>query len=438
MTGRIGLIANDVQHVSLEFSRYPSDTPPAMLRFTFAILLFSVPGSTSQAENWARFRGDNGLGISHQTGIPTTWGPDDYAWVVELDDLGHSQPVIWDNALFLTTANAEGTKRYLHRLNADTGEEIWRRSQSFETGHKHLKNSWASSTPTTDGERVYVIFADEKSHVVTAWTFDGEELWSRNLGGFESQHGQGVSPIVEQGLLIVPNDQRGPSAIMALNSQTGETVWSVERPSGAASYSTPILLPGSGGNTQLICLSEASGLVSLDLKTGRLNWQTAPMPMRTVAGPAAGKDVVVATCGQGGNGKYLIAVNATETTASPSRTLFERTKQLPYVPTCVVLDNLLFLWSDSGILSCLDVYTGKEYWTQKRVTGSFSSSPVCIEGRLFSVSEDGDVVIIRASDHFELLGRVSLGDRSHTTPVVANGHLYLRTFSKLMALKAGK
>ena len=408
-----------------------------MPRFPLTFILCMCVTPVIQADNWPRFRGENGLGISDQTGIPSEWDNDDYAWVIELDKLGHSQPMVWDKALFLTTATEGGTQRFLHRLNADTGETVWTVSQEFETSHKHLKNSWASSTPATEGKRVYVIFADEQSHIVTAYSFDGEKIWSRNLGGFESQHGQGVSPVVAEGLVIVSNDQRGVSSITALDSETGEEVWSVDRPSGATSYSTPVLLPGDGGRTQVICVSEASGIASLDLKTGRLNWQTEPLPMRTVAGPAIGNGVVVATCGQGGNGKYLLAVNPREQTDSPSRTLFERTKQLPYVPTCVVLDNLLFLWGDAGILNCIDAYTGREYWT-KRITGAFSSSPVCIDGRLFCVSETGEVVVIRASDEFELLGRVKLGDRSHTTPVVANGHLYLRTFGKLFALKAAQ
>lgn len=387
------------------------------------------------ADDWTRFRGANGSGISTLSGIPDSWSDDDYSWTVEFPTIGHSQPIIHGKALFLTSAVEGGTKRYLHRLNADTGEELWRREMEFEESHKHLKNSWASSTPATDGERVYVIFADDVSHVVSAWTFDGEQVWSRNLGGFESQHGQGVSPIVEQGLVIVPNDQRGTSFVTALDSRTGETVWTTPRPSGSTSYSTPLLLPGHGARTQLICLSEASGLASLDLHTGKLNWQTPPLPLRTVACPAAGSDVLVATCGQGGAGKYLLAVNSREQTESPSRLLFERKKQLPYVPTAVIRDQLLFLWGDNGVVSCLDVRSGREHWTE-RVSGSYSSSPVWIEGRLFCVSETGDVVVIRADDEFELLGRTSLGDRSHTTPAVANGHLYLRTFNRLLALPA--
>lgn len=398
-----------------------------------SLLLAILP--TALADNWPRFRGPNGLGMSDQTGIPDVWSDQDYAWVVELKNVGHSQPIIQDTALFLTTATEGGTTRFLHRFDADTGAEIWQRSMEFRESHKHNKNSWASSTPATDGERVYVIWADEEKQIVSAWTFAGDLAWSRDLGGFESQHGQGVSPIVEQGLVIVPNDQLGASFLMALDSATGETVWKVDRPSGSTSYSTPLLMPGTGTRSQLICLSEASGLTSLDLLSGTLNWQTPPMPMRTVACPAAGSDILVATCGQGGAGKYLVAVHATEQTASPSRILFERTKQLPYVPTAVIRDNLLFLWGDVGVVNCVDVHTGKDIWTQ-RIPGNYSSSPVWIDGRLFCISESGDVVVIRASDEFELLGRTPLGDESYTAPSVANGHLYLRTFNKLFALKA--
>ena len=118
-----------------------------------------------------------------------------------------------------------------------------------------------------------------------------------------------------------------------------------------------------------------------------------------------------------------------------SRIVFERKTTLPYVPSPIVQNGMLFLWGDKGILVCLELPTGKEIWSQ-RIDGGFSGSPICIRDRIYCVTESGEVVVIRAGDHFEELGRTALGDDCHATPAVANGHLYLRTFRHLMAIKA--
>lgn len=406
-----------------------------LLRLILASALLSVTAADA-AENWPRFRGENGTGLSHQKGIPVTWTDSDFAWKVEFPNIGHSAPVVWDKHLFVTTATEGGSNRFLHCLNADTGAEQWQVTMTFHDSPKHTKNSWASSTPATDGERVYVIFADEESQVIGAWDFAGKQVWTRNIGAFGKDHGQGVSPIVANGLVIVPNDQPGPSSVLALNSQTGEVVWTVDRPTEKTSFSTPMLLPGKDGSTQLICLSQAAGMTSYDLLTGRLNWKTPAMPLRTVASPVEHQGLIVAYCGQAGNGKYLMAVHADEDVREESRIAFERKVQLPYVPTCIATDGLLFLWGDAGVVTCLEMQTGRELWTKRISNAAFSGSPVWIDGKLYAMSENGDVYVLSAAREYELLGTTPLGEASHSTPAVANGHLYLRTFTKLIALKA--
>lgn len=400
---------------------------------SFCLLLVSP---VSAAEHWSRFRGENGTGISEQKGLPVTWKDSDYAWTVDFANVGHSSPVIWDKMLFVTTATDGGTERFLHCLNADTGAELWQQQMSFKKSDKHLKNSWASSTPATDGQHVYVIFSDDESQVVAAWDFSGKQIWTRNIGPFGKDHGQGVSPIVAGELLIVPNDQPGPSSIMALNKTNGEVVWRVERPVAKTSFSTPMLIPGDGGSAQLICLSEAAGLTSFDVMTGRINWQTDPMPMRTVASPVMHHGIIIAFCGSAGSGKYLMAVNSAEGLPREARLVFERKVQLPYVPTPVVYNDLLFLWGDAGVLNCVEMPTGRDVWKERVNGAAFSGSPICADGVIYAITEDGEVIVVRASREFELLGRVPLGQKSHSTPAVANGHLYLRTYNKLFALKA--
>ncbi len=406
----------------------------------FAILtvtVFTVTAASEvmQAENWSRFRGENGSGISSQAGIPVTWTESDYAWKTELPNVGHSAPVIWEKSLFVTSATEGGGERFLHCLDADSGQQKWQVSVTLGESKKHLKNSWASSTPATDGHRVYAMFADNAKLIISAWDFEGQQVWTKDLGSYESEHNLGCSPIVQEGLLIVSNDQVGPSSLLALKPETGETVWAAERAPGKTSYSTPVIAPGKDSDLQIICISESNGITGTDLRTGKLNWQTEKLPMRTVGSPIVADGLVFATCGEGGNGKYFAAARFDGDTPSSSRIVYERKTMLPYVPCLLAKDGLLFLWGDKGIMVCLDLLTGKEVWSE-RIDGQFSGSPICIEDRLYCITEDGIVVVLQAGPEFKELGRTPLCDDCHSTPAVANGHLYLRTFRHIFAIKA--
>jgi outer membrane protein assembly factor BamB len=388
-------------------------------------------------ENWSRFRGPNGTGVSDLKGIPTQWTQEDYEWVVTFEGIGHSSPVIWDYALFVTTGTEDG-ERTLLRLDATTGDEVWSQSLRLGANTLHTKNSYASSTPTVDGERVYVIHADADQQLVLAYTFDGDKVWERNIGTFESQHGQGVSPIVYQDLLIVPNDQAGPSNVVALNRNTGDVVWEIPRAPKEVSYATPFVLELEDREPQLILLSEASGLSAVNPLTGDEYWHTGAMPLRTVASAVYGGGVIVVSCGQGGVGKYLRAVDPTGSgDVSSTHVRYEREEKdiLHYVPTPIMWQDHAYLWCDRGFVCCVEAATGTTVWTE-RIGGNYSGSPVLIDGWMYCMSEEGDVVVLKASPEFEEPSRSPLGDGSHATPAVANGRLYLRGFSRLASLKS--
>lgn len=392
-----------------------------------------------QSAEWPRFRGENGAGHSVQTGFPTKWDADGdrLEWNIELPGVGHSSPIVWGDALFVTSAVDKGAVRYLHRVNAKTGEIVWTQQMGLGQNHKHQKNSWASGTPATDGKLVYVLFADQDQYTVSAFGFDGKSAWRESLGSFTSQHGQGVSPVLFEDFVIVPNDQQGPSAIVALNKKTGDLAWRSEREFRKASYVTPMILQGENGDApQLICASGKLGVTSLNPRTGKLLWSTGEFPMRTVASPILANGLIIASCGGGGKGKLMIGIDpGGEGDVSESHIRFKRNRSLPYVPTPVAYEGHLYLWNDNGVVICIRMKDQQEVWTQ-RVGGNFSGSPICVDGKLYCMSEDGLVVVVGASPEYVLYGKTSLGDGSHSTPAVANGRMYLRTFSRLMSLQS--
>lgn len=405
--------------------------------------LILAAGNPLCAQNWDRFRGENGTGVSSQKGIPVTWKVDDYSWRVELPGIGHAAPIIHGNKLFTTSASEGGVLRHLFCLNAATGERNWVRTVGMSVNGKHQKNSFASSTPATDGERVYVGFADEENFLFSAYDYSGNLVWRRNLGAFTSSHGLGASPVIFGDMVIMTADQEGPSSIWAFNRKTGETVWTVARGFRRTSYATPMFIRKPGETPQLICLSGATGLTSLNPFTGKLNWNTGELMSRTVASPVFDGKLLFATCGGGGKGHHMIAVDPRGTgdvaeTHIVYERLQKRKQRLPYVPTMISHGDHLYLWKDDGIAICLEADTGKDVWVERvpGAAGNYSGSPVVIDGKLYCVSERGEVAVIDASPTFKFHGRSPLGDASHSTPAVAQGRLYLRSFHFLACLES--
>jgi outer membrane protein assembly factor BamB len=262
----------------------------------------------------------------------------------------------------------------------------------------------------------------------------GREVWRRDLGPFAAQHGFGASPIMVEELVIAPNEQDGPSSIVALDCRTGEVRWTQPRRTEKAAYSTPCTFRPEGGAEQLIFASWAHGVYGLDPQSGKTNWELPVFQHRVVGSPMIVGGLVIAQSGEGGVGKQCVAVRPGEPAkAVQAKLVYEVSGPIPYVPTPVAKGDLLFLWSDAGIVSCLDAPTGKLHW-RERVGGSYFSSPVRVGDRLYNVARDGRVVVLAASKSFAKLGESALGEPSHSTPAVSDGVMYLRTVRHLMAL----
>lgn len=389
-------------------------------------------------QEWTRFRGPNGTGRSDATSVPVQWTEADLNWKVKLPGIGHSSPVLWGDKIFLTSAMEETATRLVICLRASDGGLEWKKEYPSQVHEKHIRNSFASATPCVDEERVYVCWSTPVEYTLVALDHQGNQAWHANLGAFESQHSCGTSPIVVGDLVILNNDQDGPSSLVALDRRTGKTAWEVKRRTEKVAYSTPCLYEPSGGPRQLIFNSWAHGITSIDPATGKTLWEMGELfDKRTVSSPVEVAGLIIGTCGSGGGGNYVVAVRpGSSDPAKEPEEVYRISNSAPYVPTPVSRNDLLFLWSDQGVVTCVDGATGKTVWLH-RVGGAYSGSPVCVGGKLYAIAEDGVVYVIDADREFEMLATNPLGEASRSTPAVAGGRMYLRTYSHLTSVGGG-
>jgi len=398
-------------------------------------LLWFGLASSATGQEWTRFRGPDGCGISDATTIPVTWTAKDYNWRVTLPGIGHSSPVIWEDRVFVTSAIEEDATLTLHCLDTADGSLIWKRDFQSTPHAKNDSNSYAAASPALDEDHVYITWATPEKYIVLALDqSDGREVWRRDLGSFIAEHGFGASPIVFEDLVIVANDQDETSFATALDRATGQPRWKADRRIVMAAYSTPMIFRPEGRSPELIVTGWAHGVASLDPRTGKENWEVDVLNHRVVCSPMSAGGLIFTSCGSGGGGKQMVAVRPADPTRGvEAGVAYEITNSLPYVPTSVARGNLLFLWSDSGVVACLDAPTGEVHW-RERVGGNYFGSPVRVGDRIYCMSRDGEMVVVAAADEFKLLGRIDLEEPSQATAAISGGVMYLRTRSHLMAI----
>jgi len=388
-------------------------------------------------DEWSRFRGPDGAGQSDTDGIPTTWTNKDYRWQVKLPGIGNSSPVVWGEQVFVTSAIQEDSTRIIRCLKTTDGSVTWEKSFAAMTFDLANSTAYDTASPTVDENHVYMTWGTPDEYAVVAFDKqEGKEVWRRDLGPYNGDHGSGASPIVFEDMLIVPNDQTGPSSTIALDRMTGKTRWQVDRRMVKTAYSTPLIYKSENGPAQLIQACSAHGVGSLDPRSGKLYWELGDVfgEIRVVGSPMAAAGLIFAQCGGGGVGRRMIAVRpGNPADGTEPEVAYDIEGSLPYVPTPVAHDNLLFIMSDKGVATCIDAPTGDRLW-RERVGGAYFASPVRVGDRIYCVSRAGEMVVLAAADQYKLLGRIDLEEPSHSTPAVAGGVMYLRTLSHLMVI----
>lgn len=403
-----------------------------------------VTASSAPAQEWTRFRGPNGQGHSAATDLPEKWTEADLNWKVALPGQGHSSPVLWGEKILLMSADPATATRYVLCLSATDGRELWRREYASQTHRIHMRNTYGSSTPAVDAERVYVAWSTPARLTLLALDHDGKDVWDLDLGPVVSEHGFGTSPMLYQDMVILSNSQQaeelepgqlpGKSAMLAFEAKTGKLRWSQPRVSSRVCFSTPCIYEPAGGPPELICTSTSDGVFSLDPLTGQENWKSpGTLTMRVVNSPFVAGGLIIGSVGSGGGGNYIAAVRP----GKAPQTAYIVKRNASYVPTLVAKDGLLFMFNDKGVVSCLELQTGEVIW-QERVSRGFSGSPVLGDGKLYIIDDDGTVHVLAASKQYRLLSSNPLGEPTRSTPAIAGGRLYFRTLSHLVSVGGRK
>jgi len=421
--------------------KQPANTAKQFLKLLLiAFIIFSA--SISQAQQWTRYRGPNGQGISYAKNIPVKWTQKDYNWKVTLPGGGHSSPVLWADKVFITSGDQKTDQGYLLALRASDGKVLWQKQYSLAPYRPNPRNSYAAATPAVDADHVYVLWPTPKETILIALDHGGGEVWKRTFEGVYCQHGAGGSPIIFDDIVVFTHEhekssKNARSSWIAVDRKTGRTRWELERQTGPkTSYSTPCLYSPQTDVPQLIFTSNSHGITGVNPRKGTVVWEAESVfPARVVSSPVIAGQLLIGSCGDGSRGKCLVAVNpgAKGQSFRSAEAYTVDSSTAPYVPTSLANEGLLFTFHDSGYVSCLRSATGEQLWREKPA-GRFFGSPVWVNGILYCITIEGEVVVIRAASTYELFAVNPLGERSHATPAVAGGRMYLRTYSNLISI----
>jgi outer membrane protein assembly factor BamB len=429
-------------------------------------LVFALPHQADS--NWPQFRGPSG-GVAEGQGIPDEWSTTkNVVWKADVPGRGWSSPIVWGRRIFLTTVVKDGefetpkkglyfggerTKpsQDIHHwivlcLDWDTGKLLWQREvhKGPPTSTVHVKNTYASETPVTDGEHVYACFGNVG---IFCFSMEGKELWSKKWGSLKTANGWGTaaSPVLHKNRLYVVNDNEEKSSLVALEATSGKEIWRVERDE-KSNWATPFIWE-SGQRTELItCGSKRVRAYDLD---GKVLWDLGGMSSIAIPTPSAGPGLLYVSSGYildkkqpifavrpGASGD--ISLKNDESRSSSIAWSFK--KAGPYNPSPLVYGDYLYVLYDMGTLACFDARTGKQLYEKQRLGSSagFTASPWACAGKIYCLNEDGETYVVQAGAEFKPLGKNSLSEMCMATPAVLRGSVLIRTLTKLYRIGAAE
>lgn len=406
----------------------------------------------SAGDYWPAWRGPEATGVAVKGNPPVTWSEtENVKWKVELPGEGASSPIVWGDKIFFHTAietdkkgaaaPSEGQDRPFHGgetptniykfdlvcLDRNTGKLLWQKTVREEMPHEghHPTHGFSSYSPVTDGTHVWAYFGSRGLH---CYDMDGNHKWSVDLGKMEKRmmFGEGSSPALVGDTVVVVADHEGDSFIIAVDKETGKTVWKTDRDEGTA-WATPLAVE-VGDKVQIVTC--ATKLIrSYDAETGELIWQCGGLTGNVIPSPVSGFGKVFCTTGFRGYALLAIELGRTGDLSGTDAIIWQVNEATPYVPSPLLYGDKIYVCSvNSAVISCYQAETGKPNFVKQRLEGmdEIFASPVGAADHVYFVGRDGKTVVIKLSDEFEVLATNTLDDEIDASPAIVGDELFLK------------
>ena len=391
---------------------------------------------------------------------------DHIAWQAQVPGKGHSSPVIWGDRIFLTTAVPTGNapaaapanpapamgrrgpgggsgpqaeqKLMVLAFDRKTGKQLWEKTATVATPHEGFHGqygSFASPSVLVDEKHAIAFFG---SRGVYCYTHDGQPVWQKDFGiklRMLMAFGEGSSPALDGDKLVMLFDHEGDSLLVALDKNTGRELWRTPRPAGST-WSSPLVIT-AGGKKQVL-VSATKFVAGYDLETGKLIWQTTGLGRNVIPMPVVADGVAIVMSGYQAPNLLAIRLGREGDLTGTDAILWQNQRGNSYTPSPVLHEGKLCMLTDNGTISCFDAKTGKAFYSQMRLPKSYSfkASPVAANGKLYLATEDGDVVVLKMGENFEVLATNTLADQVFiATPAIMDGAIYLRGQNTLFSIR---
>lgn len=406
----------------------------------------AAAGRPAMAENWPQWRGPTGDGISQETDLPVHWSKtENVAWRLPLPGPAGSTPVIWKDRVFLTSAGPGGD---LLLLGVDIdGREKWKvKVTSGDRAVRGDEGNSSAPSPATDGQHIWAFFANG---VLGCYDLDGHEVWKENLqhryGKFDIAFGLTSTPVLDGDRLYLQLLHSGASQVIALDKTTGEQIWKHDRQTDARkecehSYASPTLY--RDGQREFLLTHGCDYIVAHSLQDGHELWRCGGLnpknsyneTLRFVASPVTAPGLIVVPSAKDGPVLGLSPDARGDITGTNEAHVWTRSRNTPDVPSPLVVDGLVYLCRENGVLICLDAETGKQYYQERAFSDRYRASPIYADGKIYVTARGGMVTVVKAGTEFEILSSNDMQEPISSSPAISGGRIYLRTFEALYAI----
>lgn len=430
-----------------------------------------LPAAAPAAGSWPSFRGTLAGGVADGMRLPDTWDGakgSNILWRTAIPGLAHSSPIVWGNRIFVTSAvssKSDATfkpglygdgdasddrtpQRWtIYALDKKTGKMVWQRvaHEGAPKEKRHIKSTYASATPATDGRIVVASFG---SHGLHAYDVNGTFLWKVDLGRLDVgaydiptfEWGTASSPIIWNGLVIAQVDTQDDSFLIALKADTGETVWKTDRDE-LPSWGTPTVATTSAG--PMLVTNASNFIRGYDPATGKELWRLGGSSKITAPTPIFDAGVFVVASGRGPERPIFVIrpgargdVTLPTGNTSSDAIAWSKTGRGSYMPTPLIYKGLLYVLANNGVFDAYNLKTGEEVYRQRlsAVGNGFSASPVAADGKIYLSNEDGDIIVVSAGPEFKQIAVNPMGELVMATPALSDGVMYVRTVRSLFAV----